>query len=165
MKRNSIFLATSVALLALPGCETLENDYRPASSYENRHTPRVTALTNGSYFVAMGTGKTASFNRFGGLIAQSNLSPSELREAQDAVHTYRREQSGSDEHSPPGGWGGSAGVPVVNPRGDGKLEVQMPSGGVVLYDRYGRMIQKGATVTGRDLSSANRAVQSYLREQ
>ena len=45
------------------------------------------------------------------------------------------------------------------------FEVSLPRGGVVLYDRYGNVVQKGSTVTGGDLYRANRAVQSYLREQ
>jgi Tol biopolymer transport system component len=47
---------------------------------------------------------------------------------------------------------------------NGNIEVLLPSGGVVLYDRYGNVIQKGRTVSGSQLYDANKAVQSYIRE-
>ena len=40
----------------------------------------------------------------------------------------------------------------------------LPQGGVVFYDANGRMIQKGGTVSGAQLCDANKAVQSYIRE-
>jgi hypothetical protein len=35
---------------------------------------------------------------------------------------------------------------------------------VILYDANGRMIQKGGSVSGSELYDANKAVQSYIRE-
>jgi len=56
------------------------------------------------------------------------------------------------------------GVPTVRPQGNGNLEVLLPGGGFVLYDRYGNVIQKGRTVSDGHLHDANKAVQSYIRE-
>ena len=169
MKHNTLTVAFGIALigLALPSCLS-DDSYnpQPTPGYPTAGTPRVRQVQNGSFIVAYPGGGTASFNPEGQFLKQSDLTPYQVREAQRAVDAYRREQSGSDHHSGQGGYPhGGGGAPVVRPRSDGKLEVQMPAGGVVLYDQNGRFIQKGASVTQRDLGRANRAVQSYLREQ
>lgn len=156
-------LAASFIAAALPSCLD-ESGYNPAPNADYS-TPNVQQLRNGNYLVSY-AGKTASYNSNGIRMSDSGMSGFERSQAQQAVNTFRREQSGSDDHSGyQGHSGGGSGVPVVRPRSDGKLEVQMPAGGVVLYNENGGLIQKGSSVSNGDLVNANRAVRSYLREQ
>lgn len=53
----------------------------------------------------------------------------------------------------------------IRPRPNGQLEVLMPAGGILLYDRAGNLIQKGSTVSSSELREANKAVRVYRREQ
>jgi hypothetical protein len=78
-----------------------------------------------------------------------------------AVNDYIRGHRGDHMHP---NYNYQHGSPKVRPQGNGNLEVLLPSGGVVLYDRYGNVIQKGRTVTGSQLNDANKAVQSHIRE-
>jgi len=55
--------------------------------------------------------------------------------------------------------------PEIRVRANGDMEVLMPSGGVLLYDRRGQLIQKGSTVSQADLERSNNAVRAYLKEQ
>ena len=53
----------------------------------------------------------------------------------------------------------------IRPRPNGQLEVLMPQGGVLLFDRSGNLLQKGNTVSNSELQEAQKAVRSYRREQ
>jgi len=55
--------------------------------------------------------------------------------------------------------------PEIRVRANGDMEVLMPAGGVLLYNRRGQLIQKGSTVSQADLERANIAVRAYLKEQ
>lgn len=58
-----------------------------------------------------------------------------------------------------------AGVPELRARDTGELEVLMPKGGVLLYSKTGKLLQKGGTVSKAELEQANKAVLSCLNEQ
>jgi len=122
---------------------------------------RVTQLKNGNFLTTI-DGKLLSFDSTGRLTSSGTANPSEVYHAQEAVNSYMRGHRGDYMH--PNYNYQSSTPPEVRPRGDGKIEVLMPKGGVVLYDANGRLIQKGGTVSGAELYDANKAVQSYLRE-
>lgn len=186
MKTKPILIAglCALKLISFTSCETIAvSDSGPGyGNYQYNGPARVTQLSNGNYLVNI-DGKVASFNRYGNLMSGPGLSPSQLAHAEMAVRYYNNGHRGDYYHpnyAPPSYrppvWrpdGPSFSrpetsydrAPEVRPRGDGMLEVLMPGGGVVLYDRNGRMVQKGGTVSGSDLYKADRAVQSYLREQ
>jgi hypothetical protein len=152
--------ATLVTCAALPGCVVNVPDSNV------QHTPytspaRVTKLSNGNFIVSINK-KLVTFHPDGSPMSTGSATPSEVYHAQEAVNDYMRGHRG--DHMHPNYAYQSQRAPEVRPRGDGKLEVLMPSGGVVLYDANGRMIQKGGTVTSSQLYDANRAVQSYIRE-
>ncbi len=181
MNTKPIFLAglCAFALIGFTGCETITvSDSGPGYGNYNYSGPaRVTQLSNGNYLVNI-DGKVASFNRYGNLMSGIGLSPSQIAHAEMAVRYYNNGHRGDYYHpnyappsyrppvwNPNGPQFQSSRPPEVRPRGDGMLEVLMPAGGVVLYDNRGRLVSKGSTVSGSDLSRANQAVQSYLREQ
>lgn len=56
-------------------------------------------------------------------------------------------------------------VPEIRARQSGELEVLMPKGGVLLYSRSGKLMQKGGSVSAAELAQANSAVRAYLNEQ
>jgi hypothetical protein len=56
-------------------------------------------------------------------------------------------------------------VPEIRARSSGELEVLMPKGGVLLYSKSGRLMQKGGSVSEAELDQANKAVRAYLKEQ
>lgn len=175
----------ALTLGGLTGCETIavaDNNGPGPGDYEYRGPARVTALSNGNYLARMGS-RTAAFGPNGRLISGAGLTSAEIAHAQQAVRYYINGHRGDYYHpnyAPPSytpptwrpdgpdysrpdpGYGRS---PEVRPRGDGMIEVLMPRGGVVLYDRNGRLVQKGGTVSGSELNDANSAVQSHLREQ
>jgi hypothetical protein len=158
--RLALLGASLIAFTALPSCVVNVPD-------ENaHHTPyntpaRVTKLNNGNFIVNIDK-KLVTFKADGSPLSTGSATPSEVYHAQEAVNDYIRGHRG--EHMHPNYAYQSERPPEVRPRGDGKLEVLMPQGGVVLYDATGRMIQKGGTVTGAQLYDANKAVQSYIRE-
>jgi hypothetical protein len=117
-------------------------------------------LKNGNYLVNIDS-KVVSFDDAGRLTSRGIANPSEVYHAQMAVNDYIRGHRGDHMHP---NYNYQAGTPKVRPQGNGNLEVLLPGGGVVLYDRYGNVIQKGGTVSGSQLYDANKAVQSYIRE-
>jgi hypothetical protein len=151
------FLAASAAL---PSCVVDIPDAN--AQYEPYHSPaRVSQLGNGNFLVNI-DGKILSFDPNGNPIIAGTATPSQLYHAREAMNDYKRGHRGESMH--PNYAYQSQRPPEVRPRGDGKIEVLMPEGGVVLYDANGRLIQKGGTVSGSDLYDANKAVQSYIRE-
>jgi hypothetical protein len=161
-KTAALLGASILAVATLPSCVIEANPNGTNSQYQGYNSPaRVTQLKNGNFLVTI-DGKLLSFNKNGGLLSAGTANPSEVYHAQQAVNSYMRGHRGDYMH--PNYAYQSNTPPEVRPRGDGKLEVLMPSGGVVLYDRYGNMIQKGGTVSDIQLYDANKAVQSYLRE-
>ncbi len=160
--RLALFGATLAIAAILPSCVIDASGNSAASQYEPYSSPaRVSRLGNGNFLVNI-DGKLLSFNSTGDPISTGNATPSQVYHAQEAIRDYTRGHRGDSMH--PNYAYQSQKAPEVRPRGDGKLEVLMPQGGVVLYDANGRMIQKGGTVSGAQLYDANKAVQSYIRE-
>ena len=163
MKPTRIALvgATLLTCAVLPSC-VIDASGNAGSQHEAYNSPaRVSRLGNGNFLVNI-DGKILSFDSNGDPISTGNATPSQVYHAQEAIRDYTRGHRG--EHMHPNYAYQSERAPEVRPRGDGKLEVLMPQGGVVLYDANGRMIQKGGTVSGSELYDANKAVQSYIRE-
>jgi hypothetical protein len=154
-------LAASVLIAAIfPSCVVNVPDSN--SQHAPYNSPaRVSKLGNGNFIVNIDK-KLLTFNKDGVPMSTGSATTSEIYHAQEAVNDYIRGHRG--DHMHPNYSYQSSRPPEVRPRGDGKIEVLMPSGGVVLYDANGRMIQKGGTVTGPELYDANKAVQSYIRE-
>jgi hypothetical protein len=162
LKTVALFGASILAVSILPSCVIDAGPDAANSQYEPYNSPaRVNRLSNGNYLVTINS-KVLSFNSAGRPMSTGAATPSEVYHAQEAVNDYNRGHRG--DHMHPNYAYQSEKAPEVRPRGDGKLEVLMPQGGVVLYDRYGNVIQKGGTVTGSQLYDANKAVQSYIRE-
>jgi hypothetical protein len=160
--RIALFGATLITCALLPSCGIDASGNSAASQYEPYNSPaRVNRLNNGNFLVTINS-KVISFDASGRPMSTGAASPSEVYHAQEAVNDYMRGHRG--DHMHPNYAYQSQQAPEVRPRGDGKLEVLMPQGGVVLYDANGRMIQKGGTVSGSQLYDANKAVQSYIRE-
>jgi len=158
---QSLYGAALLALAGLPSCVINVPDQQNAHHTPYNSPARVTKLSNGNYFVTI-DGKTLTFNSFGSPMNTGSATPSEIYHAREAVNDYIRGHRG--DHMHPNYSYQSSRPPEVRPRGDGKLEVLMPKGGVILYDANGRMIQKGGSVSGSELHDANKAVQSYIRE-
>lgn len=175
-----ILAAACTASLFLTGCEVVPvaggpGNYAYGDNHPAYHQPydapaRVTQNRDG-YLVQIGN-RFASYDQDGRLTSGGACSPSEIYHARAALNDFRAGQQNDYYHPnyypsshPSYTSSGNQGAPEVRPRGDGMFEVSLPAGGVVLYDRYGNVVQKGSTVTGGDLYRANRAVQSYLREQ
>lgn len=158
--RLALLGAPLIAFAALPSCvvNVPPNNARHAA-YNS--PARVTKLNNGNFIVNIDK-KLVTFKADGSPMSTGSATPSEVYHAQEAVNDYIRGHRGDYMH--PNYAYQSEKAPEVRPRGDGKLEVLMPQGGVVLYDANGRMIQKGGTVSGAQLYDANKAVQSYIRE-
>jgi hypothetical protein len=160
--RIALFGAALLVSAVLPSCVIDASGNSAASQYQPYNSPaRVNRLGNGNFLVNI-DGKVLSFDASGRPMSTGNASPSEVYHAQEAVNDYMRGHRG--EHMHPNYAYQSQKAPEVRPRGDGKLEVLMPQGGVVLYDANGRLLQKGGTVSGSQLYDANKAVQSYIRE-
>ena len=163
MKPNQFALlgVTIITFVALPSC--VENMPPTTNSYHAPYTSpaRVTKLGNGNFIVTIDK-KLVTFHADGSPMSTGSATLSEVYHAQKAVNEYMLGHRGDYMH--PNYAYQSQKAPEVRPRDDGKLEVLLPSGGVVLYDANGRMIQKGGTVTGMQLFDANKAVQSYIRE-
>lgn len=153
--------AVLLALASLPSCVINVPDQQNAHHTPYNSPARVTKLSNGNYLVNI-DGRILSFNSKGNAISTGSATPSQIYHAREAVNDYIRGHRG--DHMHPNYSYQSSRPPEVRPRGDGKLEVLMPKGGVILYDANGRMIQKGGTVSGSELHDANKAVQSYIRE-
>jgi hypothetical protein len=161
MKTPMLLAASVLALASLPSCVIDASGGGAASQYEPYNSPaRVTQLKNGNYLVNIDN-KVVSFDNQGRLTSRGIANVSEVYHAQMAVNDYMRGHRGDHMHP---NYAYQSGTPTIRPRGDGKLEVLMPSGGVILYDRYGNLIQKGGSVSSSQLYDANKAVQSYLRE-
>ena len=160
--KTSVLLAASVlALACLPSCVIDASSGGLASQHEPYESPaRVTQQKNGNYLVNVNN-KFVSFDSAGRLTSRGIANVSEVYHAQMAVNDYMRGHRGDHMHP---NYNYQHGSPKVRPQGNGNLEVLLPSGGVVLYDRYGNVIQKGRTVTGSQLYDANKAVQSHIRE-
>lgn len=157
---SSLLAAALLSLFALPSC--VINVPEQNSSHAPYNSPaRVNQLRNGNYLVSI-DGKILSFDSNGSTISTGSATPSQVYHAREAVRDYMRGHRG--DHMHPNYSYQSSRPPEVRPRGDGKLEVLMPRGGVILYDANGRMIQKGGSVSGTELHDANKAVQSYIRE-
>ncbi len=162
MKPYSLALlgASFIALTALPSCVVNVPDSN--SQHQPYNSPaRVTKLGNGNFIVNIDR-KVVTFRPDGSPMSTGSATPSEIYHAQEAVNDYIRGHRGEYMH--PNYSYQAPKPPEVRPREDGKIEVLMPQGGVVLYDGNGRLIQKGGTVTGSQLNDSNKAVQSYLRE-
>lgn len=146
----------------LPACVIDTSGNSASSRHEPYNSPaRVSRLGSGNFLVNI-DGKLLSFNSNGDPISTGNASPSQVYHAQGAIRDYTRGHRGDSMH--PNYAYQPQKPPEVRRRGDGKLEVLMPQGGVVLYDANGRMIQKGGTVSGAQIRDANKAVQSYILE-
>jgi hypothetical protein len=87
----------------------------------------------------------------------------QVNEAKKAAQSYVKEQSGSGSEHMNNGASGTP--PTINTRSDGKFDVNMPSGCVVLFSNTGGLIQKGSSCSGSDVNKAKDAINSYLREQ
>lgn len=164
MKANRLALFGAALAIAaiLPGCVIDASGNSAASQYEPYNSPaRVTKLNNGNFIVSIDK-KMVTFKADGSPMSTGSATPSEVYHAQEAVNDYISGHRG--EHMHPNYAYQSQKAPEVRPRGDGKFKVLMPQGGVVLYDAHGSMIQKGGTVSGSELYDANKAVQSYIRE-
>jgi hypothetical protein len=159
--QQSLLGAALLALTALPSCVINVPDQQNAHHTSYNSPARVTKLNNGNYLVSI-DGKILSFNSKGHPISTGTATSSQVYHAREAVNDYIRGHRG--DHMHPNYTYQSSRPPEVRPRGDGKLEVRMPKGGVILYDANGRMIQKGGSVSGSELYDANKAVQSYIRE-
>lgn len=165
--KPSTIIQLGAAILAtalLPSCviDASGNPGGGNSQYQGYSSPaRVTQVKHGNFLVAI-DGKLLSFDSKGSLTSAGSANPSEIYHAQEAVNAYIRGHRGDYMH--PNYAYQSSTPPEVRPRGDGMIEVLMPNGGVVLYDANGRLVQKGRTVSGLELYDANKAVQSYLRE-
>lgn len=161
MKTSVLLAASALVLASLPSCVVDASGGGAASQYEPYNSPaRVTRLKNGNYLVNIDS-KVVSFDDQGRLTSRGIANVSEVYHAQMAVNDYIRGHRGDHMHP---NYNYQHGTPTVRPQGNGNLEVLLPSGGVVLYDRYGNVIQKGGTVTASQLYDANKAVQSYIRE-
>ena len=159
--RLALFGAALLVSAVLPSCVIDASGNSAASQYEPYNSPaRVTQLKNGNYLVNIDN-KVVSFDSSGRLTSRGIANVSEVYHAQMAVNDYMRGHRGDHMHP---NYKYQTGTPTVRPQGNGNLEVLLPSGGVVLYDRYGNVIQKGRTVTSSQLRDANKAVQSYIRE-
>ena len=165
MKLQSIALlgAAVLATAFLPSCIIdASGNAGGNSQHQGYSSPaRVTQLKNGNFLVNI-DGKLLSFDPKGSVTSRGSANPSEVYHAQEAVNSYIRGHRGDYMH--PNYAYQASSPPEVRPRDDGKIEVLMPKGGVILYDANGRLIQKGSTVSGLELYDANKAVQSYLRE-
>jgi hypothetical protein len=161
LKTSVLLAASALALACLPSCVVDASGGGAASQYEPYNSPaRVTRLKNGNYLVNIDN-KVVSFDDAGRLTSRGIANTSEVYHAQMAVNDYIRGHRGDHMHP---NYNYQHGSPKVRPQGNGNLEVMLPGGGVVLYDRYGNVIQKGRTVTGSQLRDANKAVQSHIRE-
>jgi hypothetical protein len=157
MKTSVLLAASLLALASLPSCGVDASGSGASSQYQPYNSPaRVTQLKNGNYLVNIDN-KMVSFDDRGRLTSRGIANPSEVYHAQMAVNDYIRGHRGDHMHP---NYNYQHGSPKVRPQSNGNIEVLLPSGGVVLYDRYGNVIQKGKTVTGSQLYDANKAVQS-----
>lgn len=160
MKSSRLVLLGALLAAALPSCVVNIPDQN--AQHQSYHSPaRVSQLGNGNYLVNI-DGRILSFDPNGNPLFAGSGTPSQVYHAREAINDYKRGHRGDYMH--PNYAYQSPRPPEVRPRGDGKIEVLMPKGGVVLYDANGRLIQKGGTVSGPELYDANKAVQSYLRE-
>lgn len=160
-KKASIGLLSVLTLIAVPSCSSVgtSSDYSSGNYNQgnyNQGSPRVTKLGNGNFLVSY-AGKTASYNKYGVRMSDSGMSGYERSQCQQAVNDFRNGNSNSSY--------GSGGIPVVQPRSDGKIEVRMPSGRVYLYNSSGGLIQKGSGGNYAEQQEANKAVNTHLREQ
>lgn len=161
MKTSPLLAASVLAIASLSSCVIDASGSGSSSQYQPYSSPaRVTRLKNGNYLVNIDS-KVVSFDDQGRLTSRGIANPSEVYHAQMAVNDYIRGHRGDHMHP---NYNYQHGSPKVRPQGNGNIEVLLPSGGVVLYDRYGNVIQKGRTVSGSQLFDANKAVQSYIRE-
>lgn len=161
MKTSVLLAASLLALASLPSCVVDASGGGATSQYQPYNSPaRVNRLKNGNYLVNIDN-KVVSFDEAGRLTSRGIANPSEVYHAQMAVNDYIRGHRGDHMHP---NYNYQHGSPKVRPQGNGNIEVLLPSGGVVLYDRYGNVIQKGRTVSGSQLHDAHKAAQSYIRE-
>jgi len=161
MKTSLLLAAFTLALASLPSCVTDASGGGAVGQYQPYNTPaRVTQLKNGNYLVNIDN-KVVSFDGAGRLTSRGIANVSEVYHAQMAVNDYIRGHRGDHMHP---NYSYQTGTPTVRPQGNGNIEVMLPGGGVVLYDRYGNLIQKGGTVSNSQLFDANKAVQSHIRE-
>jgi hypothetical protein len=161
LKTVALFGASILAFSILPSCVIDATPNAANSQYEPYNSPaRVNRLSNGNYLVTINS-KVLSFNSAGRPMSTGAASRSEIYHAQEAVNAYKYGHRGDHMHP---NYSYQYGSPKVRPQGNGNLEVLLPSGGVVLYDRYGNVIQKGRDVKGSQLHDAHKAVQSYIRE-
>ena len=77
----------------------------------------------------------------------------EDRRVVDVDYRGRRPSRTSDE------------TPEVVPRRSGEIEVRMPGGCTVLYDRDGELLSRGRSCSSSDRRDADAAAESYFREQ
>ncbi len=159
--QQSLLGAALLALTLLPSCVINVPDQHNSHHAPYNSPARVTRLNNGNYLVTI-DGKILSFDSKGHPISTGTATPSQAHHAREAVRDYMHGHRG--DHMHPNYTYQSSRPPEVRPRGDGKLEVLMPKGGVILYDAHGRVIQKGGSVSGSELHDANKAVQSHIRE-
>ncbi len=103
------------------------------------------------------------FNNSGKLLyTAEKCNASQVNEAKKAAESYVKEQNGSgSEHMN----NSNSRTPIINTRSDGKYDVNMPSGCVVLFNNAGGLIQKGSSCSNSDVKQAKDAINSYLREQ
>jgi hypothetical protein len=161
LKTFMLLAASAIALASLPSCGVDASGGGASSQYHPYESPaRVTQQKNGNYLVNVND-KFVSFDSAGRLTSRGVANVSEVYHAQMAVNDFMRGHRGDHMHP---NYNYQHGSPKVRPQGNGNIEVLLPSGGVVLYDRYGNVIQKGKTVSGSQLYDANKAVQSYIRE-
>lgn len=161
MKTSVLLAASVIALVTLPSCVIDASGNSASSQYQPYESPaRVNRLKNGNYLVTIDS-KLVSFDDRGRLTSRGIANPSEVYHAQMAVNDYIRGHRGDHIHP---NYNYQHGSPKVRPQGNGNVEVMLHSGGVVLYDRYGNVIQKGRNVSSSQLRDANKAVQSHNRE-
>jgi hypothetical protein len=159
--RIALLGAALLASTVLPSCVIDASGGGNTSQYEPYNSPaRVNRLSNGNYLVTI-DGKVLSFDSAGRPMSTGAATRSEIHHAQQAVNAYGYGHRGDYMHP---NYAYQSGTPKVRPQGNGNLEVLLPGGGVVLYDRYGNVIQKGRDVKGPQLHDAHKAVQSYIRE-
>jgi hypothetical protein len=161
LKTVALFGASILAFSILPSCVVDATPNAANSQYEPYNSPaRVSRLSNGNFLVTI-DGKVLSFDSAGRPMSTGAANRSEIFHAQEAVNAYKYGHRGDHMHP---NYAYQSAAPKVRPRGNGNLEVLLPGGGVVLYDRYGNVIQKGRDVRGPQLRDANKAVQSHIRE-